>query len=125
VLEGECVVTLRNGDAITLQAGQMVIVPADGNSFGEVVNFNIQELVSHMLLIQGFSNPLSSTGLINDAIQQQLSHVADGTAGSFTILMVAGQGLDILGGNPSDFHLEVPVFINLTTQPISPTLPPP
>ncbi|MEY2465575.1 MAG: hypothetical protein QOD03_96 [Verrucomicrobiota bacterium] len=125
VLEGECVVTLRNGDAVTLHAGQMIIIAADGESHSEVMNFNIQQLIAHMLLIQGFSNPLSSMPLITDAIQQQLGDIASGAAGPFTIQLVVGQGLDIFGTNPSDFHLEVPSFINFTGQPMSPTIPSP
>ena len=121
VLEGQCLVTLRDGSTLTLNAGQMVIIPPDGNSFGlGVLNFNIQQLVDRLLLIQGFSNPLSSLPQINDAIQQQNAAIANGTAGPFATFDVVSAGLDLTGGTPPrDFPL-VPPVVDHTQLPMSP-----
>ena len=64
-LEGHVHVTLKNHLSITLKAGQMVVVPADGNEFGPALTFNLAELVGRLLLVNGFSNPLSSMPLIS------------------------------------------------------------
>ena len=119
-LEGQCLVTLRDGSTLTLNPGQFVVISPDGNSFGPgALTFNIQQLVSRLLLIQGFSNPLPSLPLINDAIQQQNAAIANGTAGPFAPFSEVTAGLDLTGqittgGNPS-------MFINYTQQPVSPT----
>jgi hypothetical protein len=121
VLEGQCLVTLRTGATLTLNAGQMVIIPADGNSFGKgTMNFNIQQLVARLLLVGGFSNPLSSLPLIEAAIQQQLADIANGTAGPFAGFDVVSDGLDLSGGNPPG-NPPGSLFIDLTRQPVSPT----
>src|SRR5882724_4957784 len=122
VLEGQCLVTLRNESTLTLNAGQMVIIPADGNSFGQgVMTFNIQQLVARLLLVQGFSNPLPSLPQINDAIQQQNADIANGTAGPFVSFDVASQGLDLTGGKPPSNFPPVSPIIDHTGLPISPT----
>jgi hypothetical protein len=121
VLEGQCQVTLRDNSTLALNAGQFVVIPPDGNSFGRgVLNFNIGQLVARLLLIQGFSNPLSSLPAINDAIQQQNAGIGSGAGGPFAPFDLVGDGLDLTGGN-------VPpgggpnLFINYTKQPVSPT----
>jgi len=121
VLEGRCQVTLRDNSTLGLEAGQCVIIPPDGNSFGRgVMNFNIGQLVSRLLLIQGFSNPLSSLPKINDAIQEQNTTIANGGGGPFAPFDVAAEGFDLTGGNlPSTFNPNL--FINVTLEPISPT----
>ena len=122
VLEGQCLVTLRNESTLTLNAGQMVIIPADGNSFGQgVMTFNIQQLVARLLLVQGFSNPLPSLPQINDAIQQQNTDIANGTAGPIVSFDVASQGLDLTGGKPPSNFPPVSPVIDHTGLPISPT----
>ncbi len=122
VLEGQCLVTLRNGATLTLNAGQFVVIPPDGNSFGGgALTFNIQQLVSRLLLIQGFSNPLPSMPLINDAIQQQNAAIANGTAGPFAPFNVVAAGLDLTGGTPPPNGGNPSMFINHTLEPVSPT----
>jgi hypothetical protein len=114
-------VTLRDGSTMTLNAGQFVIIPPDGNSFGRgVMNFNIGELVSRLLLIQGFSHPLASMPAINDAIQQQTTNFGNGLGGPIAPFDVVGEGLDLTGGNlPPASNPNL--FINYIQQPISPT----
>jgi hypothetical protein len=121
VLEGQCLVTLRDGSTMTLNAGQFVIIPPDGNSFGRgVMNFNIGELVSRLLLIQGFSHPLASMPAINDAIQQQTTNFGNGIGGPIAPFDVVGEGLDLTGGNlPPASNPNL--FINYIQQPLSPT----
>jgi hypothetical protein len=121
VLEGRCLVTLHDNSTLMLDAGQFVVIPPDGNSFGKgILNFNIQQLVSRLLLLQGFSHPLSSLPEINDAIQQQNTNIANGTGGPFAPFDVVAEGLDLTGGNlpPTSNSNQI---INFTQQPISPT----
>jgi hypothetical protein len=120
VLEGQCLVTLRNGSTLTLNAGQFVVIAPDGNSFGQgAQTFNIGQLVSRLLLVQGFSNPLSSLQLINDAIQQQNTAIANGTAGTLVSFDVAAAGFDLTGGHPPS--LPPNMFINHVQESVSPT----
>jgi len=122
VLEGQCVVTLRDGATLTLNAGEFVVIPPDGNSFGQgTQKFNIGELVARLSLIQGFSNPLPSLPLINDAIAQQNAAIANGTAGPFAPFGVAALGFDLTGGNPPPNPSNPSQFINHTQTPVSPT----
>ena len=97
VLEGEATVTLANGLSLDLKAGQMVIVPPDGDRFGPVVAVNLGELVYHLLLVVGFSHPLSSMPLIAEAIRLQDVQIADGTLDHFANLRFALYGLDVMG----------------------------
>jgi hypothetical protein len=123
-LEGRALVTRRDGSELTLHAGQMVVIPADGNSFGAVQTFNIQQLVSRLLLIQGFSNALSSMSLINDAIQQQIAEFGLGGGGSVANLLSVAEGLDVFGATgPSPPGFEPIIFTDLRNQFISPTKP--
>ena len=121
VLEGHCLVTLRDGSTLNLDAGQFVIIPPDGSSFGKgILNFNIGQLVSRLLLIQGFSNPLSSLPEIKEAIHEQYTSISNGTAPPIAPFNVVGDGLDLTGGNiPPTSNPNL--FINLTLTPISPT----
>ena len=89
----------------------MVTVRPDGNDFGPVEIVNLQNLVSHLLLVVGFSHPLSSMPLITAAVQQQQEQVTAGKLGAFTPGRVAGNGLDLITGNPESSDL--PKFINL------------
>lgn len=102
VLEGQGLVTLTNGLSVTLNAGQMVIVPPDGNSFGEVETFNLGQLVARLLLVTGFSLPLSSMPLIAAAIQLQNEQIAAGKVGPLVPVQIAGIGLDMTGKPGSD-----------------------
>jgi hypothetical protein len=97
VLEGEATVTLANGAPIDLKAGQMMIVPPDGDHFGPVVEVNLGQLVYHLLLVAGFSQPLSSMPLIAGAIRLQDAQIAAGTLNDFANLRFALYGLDVIG----------------------------
>jgi hypothetical protein len=99
VLEGHGKVTLRNGKFILLDQGQMVIVLPGGDDFGPVEEINLKQLADHLLLLNGFSHPVSSWPLILVAIGEQEVRIADGTAGRFAPLFVAGNGLDFFDGN--------------------------
>jgi len=121
VLEGRSMVTLKDNSTLELKAGQFVVIPPDGNSFGAgILYFNIGQLVSRLLLIQGFSHPLSSLPKINDAIQEQNTEIANGGGGPFAPFNVAAEGFDLTGGNlPPTSNPNL--FINYTQQPLSPT----
>jgi hypothetical protein len=122
VLEGNCLVTLRTEATVRLKAGQMIIIPPSEDSFGAgIMNFDIGQLVARLLLIQGFSNPLSSMSLINEAIQQQIADITNGRGGSFSGLGVVGEGLDLTGGNLAGHPPGGAPFINITLRSVSPT----
>jgi len=117
-LEGKVKVTLKNLLSVELQPGQMVVVSPDGNTFGPVLNFNLGRLLPHLLLIVGFSDPLSSLPLIQAASQGQNHEIAGGQGSDhFATLLMAEYGLDLT----PDSELQK---WNLPTQPqirISPT----
>jgi hypothetical protein len=94
-LEGKVKVTLKNNATVELKPGQMVIVPPDGDSFGPVLNFNLGRLLPHLLLVTGFSDPLSSLPLIQAAIQLQDQEIAGGQLDNFAPLLVVEYGLDL------------------------------
>ena len=93
-LEGKVEVTLRNGQSVRLKPGQMVIVSADGNAFSDVTNLNLGELASHLLLVMGFSNPLSSRSLIGAAIERQNQQIAAGDLAISMSWQEGAQGYD-------------------------------
>jgi hypothetical protein len=116
-LEGKVKVTLKNLLSIELKPGQMVIVSPDGTEFGPVMNFDLGRLLPHLLLVVGFSEPLSSLLLIQAAIQAQNQEIAGGGLDHLAPLLVAEYGLDLTPGSE-------PQPWNLPTQPqiyISPT----
>ncbi|MEY2465574.1 MAG: hypothetical protein QOD03_95 [Verrucomicrobiota bacterium] len=80
VLEGKGEVTLPNGKSVTLKAGQLVFILAGQTEFGPVLDINLAKLVGGSQLINGFSNPLSSLPLIQDAINQQNNLIQNGKA---------------------------------------------
>jgi hypothetical protein len=124
VLEGQGMVTLANGRSITLNAGEMVIVRPDGNEFGQVMIFNLARLVSRLLLVVGFSHPLSSLPLIAAAIQLQNEQIAAGKVDHLTPWQVAAKGLDIIAGESESINS--PEFLNFldhTRTPVSPSRP--
>lgn len=118
-LEGNVRVTLKNGLSMDLLAGQMVIVSPDGKSFGPLMTFNLGELVPHLLLVVGFSEPLPSQSLIDAAIQKQNQAIADGQLTDLVSLQTAFIGLDIIhrGGDGLSDLLN---SADMTVIPISP-----
>ena len=124
VLEGQAQVTLADGRSVTLNAGEMVIVQPDGNAFGPVERFNLESLVSRLLLVTGFSHPLSSTPLINAAIERQNAQSAAGSLGGFTPWRVAAPRLDLIGDDADDVGKFCPLCeCNRGRETVSPTKP--
>jgi hypothetical protein len=78
-LEGEVKVTLKNNLVIILKAGEMVVVPPDEESFRPIEVFNIEKTISRLVLVIGFSDPLSSLPLILAAAQKQNAEIINGT----------------------------------------------
>lgn len=102
VLEGKGKATLPNGKTVRLKEGQLVFVLPGQNVFGPLLDINLEKLVGGSLLVNGFSTPLSSQPLINDAIGRQKKTITNGgaedtgvTADSF----VWGNGLGAIDAN--------------------------
>jgi hypothetical protein len=91
LLEGKGKVTLPNGKSTALTAGQLVFVLPGQTTFGPVLEINLGKLVGGSLLINGFSTPLSSMPLIQNAINNQNKKLRDG-------------GLKDTGNPPDDFN---------------------
>lgn len=117
-LEGSVEVTLANGLSIKLKPGQMVIVSADGTGFGPVIDFDLGELASHLLLVVGFSQPLSSRSLIEAAIERQNQQISDGLVSISMSWGDVGVGLDItiLQMNDSQYYVD---FFNSVWNPLN------
>ncbi|HEY5040751.1 MAG TPA: FecR domain-containing protein [Verrucomicrobiae bacterium] len=95
-LEGLVKVTLKNGISIVLKAGQLIIVPPDGNELHDPEFFNLGKVISRLVLVVGFSQPLSSLPLILATIQQQQHDFADGTVEYVVDFNQAVFGLEIV-----------------------------
>ncbi len=89
VLEGIAQITYPNGDIRILEAGQMTyILPSesgalvrDGDPAGEpgpVFNFDLARLIEASRLLNGFSESLPSSPMIQQMIQRQQSRIASG-----------------------------------------------
>ena len=91
LLEGKGTVTLPNGKAVTLKAGQLVFVLPGQTEFGPVLTINLGKLVSGSQLVNGFSHPLSSLPLIQTAIDAQNKKLKNG-------------GLQDTGVTPENFN---------------------
>jgi hypothetical protein len=118
-LEGEVKVTLSDGRFVMLKAGEMVTVPPDENSFGPVETFSIEQAISSLLLVVGFSNPLSSLPLIKAAMQEQNARIADGTIKFVVPFNRVASGLDVIfrptdSGLPSLLQLSDRTILNLS-----------
>lgn len=98
-LEGEVKVTLKQGAFIVLQAGQMVVIPEGGTGFHDREVFSIERVVARLLLVVGFSQPLSSLPLVQAAIAAQNLEIAGGTLKSLISFNQAVFGLDIVFRN--------------------------
>jgi hypothetical protein len=122
-LEGHVLVTLKNGATVTLNAGQMVIVPADGNEFGPLMTVNLGQLLAHLLLVVGFSDPLSSLPLIEAAIQGQNQEIFGGKLDDIVSLQTAFDGLDIIFRASDGLPTTTLSEPDLTREPVSQTQP--
>ena len=78
VLEGRGTVTLPSGNTVSLKAGQLVFVLPGQTDFGPVLDINLGKLVGGSQLVNGFSHPLSSLSLIQEAIDQQNKKIRKG-----------------------------------------------
>jgi hypothetical protein len=121
VLEGEALVTLANGQTVQVGPGQTVSASADGNSFSPVMDVHLGQFASHLLLLRGFSTPLSSMPLIEAAIQLQNEQVASGKRKfNFQPLQTTGEGLELVLNKYPDISVTLSGN-DLTIIPISPT----
>jgi hypothetical protein len=91
LLEGHGTVTLPSGKTVKLKAGQLVFVLPGQNNFGPVLEINLGKLVGGSTLVNGFSHPLSSLPLIENAINNQNKELKNG-------------GLQDTGTTPENFN---------------------
>ena len=80
MLEGNGKATLPNGKTVRVKEGQLVFVLPGRNEFGPLLDINLEKLVAGSRLVNGFSTPLSSRTLINEAISKQKKKLAHGGA---------------------------------------------
>ncbi len=73
VLEGSAKVSLADGTARIIKAGQLIIVLPGGKIFGKQQSIDLAKLVAGSRLINGFSHDLPSLDLIKAAIAAQQS----------------------------------------------------
>jgi len=106
VLEGKGKAALPNGKTVRLKEGQLVFVLPGQNVFGPLLDINLEKLVGGSLLVNGFSTPLSSQTLINEAIGRQKKKLTNGgaedtgvTADSFVGGNGVGNGLGAIDDN--------------------------
>jgi hypothetical protein len=78
LLEGKGTVTLANGHSVNLTAGQLVFVLPGQTDFGHVLEINLGKLVAGSTLVNGFSTPLPSLSLIQNAINHQNQQLGNG-----------------------------------------------
>ena len=78
LLEGKGRVTLPGGKSVKLKAGQLVYVLPGGTSFSPVLDINLAKLVAGSQLVNGFTAPLPSFPLIQQAIATQKVAIASG-----------------------------------------------
>ena len=102
-LEGRGTVTLANGHSVTLSAGQLVYVPPGAQNFSPVFYFNLAQLAASSQLVNGFTEPLSSLPLIQQAVGDQHDALTFGNLSS--------------PGVPVDVYLFVPGGPGATTDP--------
>jgi hypothetical protein len=113
LLEGKGKITLPNGKSVTLTAGQEVFVLPGGTDFSQVLDINLDKLVSGSLLVNGFSHELSSRPLILVAIKGQDSKLASGAAADTGrppefFLPPAGSGNGLNALDPGTYHMAAP-----------------
>ena len=80
LLEGKGLVTLPNGETVSLKEGQMVYVQPGGKSFSRVLDINLEKLVNNSFLIKGYARQLPSLPAIQGAIHKQKVLLAGGEA---------------------------------------------
>lgn len=91
LLEGKGRITLPNGKARDLEAGDMIYVPAGAQSFGTIVKLDLEKLVNGSQLVNGFDTALPSMGDIRNEISKQRIAIISGTY-EVTGLLVGGVG---------------------------------
>lgn len=80
LLEGSGKVTLPSGKSVTLKAGQLIFILPGQTDFGPLLYINLAKLVGGSQLVNGFSHPLSSLPLIDQAIEKQKKDLDKGGA---------------------------------------------
>lgn len=78
LLEGKGTITLPNGKAQRLEAGDMVYVPAGAQDFGAVVKIDLGKLVNGSQLVNGFADQLPTMGDIRNEISKQRIAIISG-----------------------------------------------
>jgi hypothetical protein len=84
------------------------------------MDIHLGQFASRLLLLNGFSNPLSSMPLIEAAIQQQNADITAGKNFHFESVQTAGSGLELIFNQSDDISLLLSTH-DLTIMPISPT----
>jgi hypothetical protein len=110
LLEGHGTVTLPNGQSVALKAGQLVFVLPGHAGFSPVLEINLGKLVAGSNLVNGFSNPLSSLHLIQQAIDKQNNELKNGKVDTGVTPENFNQGPNNNGPNSIDnntFHNSV------------------
>jgi hypothetical protein len=85
--------------------------------------FNLQRLVTQLVLVVGFSQPLSSLPLIEAAIAQQNADIDDGKIPYLVPVDQADFGVDIVYKTSGPGILLSPETPDHTMVPVSPTHP--
>jgi FecR protein len=116
VLEGKGKVTLPGGKTAHLNAGQLIFVLPGQSTFGPKLDINLGKLVAGSQLVNGFSHPLSSLPLIQQAIGRQNKEIAKGRAQDTGITAnqiaggpLVGNGLDALDNHTYQSAVNTPL----------------
>ncbi len=87
VLEGKGKVQLPNGAFRILRAGQLVFVLPGSQSFGPLLNVNLEKLVRSARLVNGFKAKLPSLERIEVEVERQNKLIASGQAEDTKLLV--------------------------------------
>ena len=95
VAEGNGKVTLRDGRFIELKEGEMCVVSPDGESY-VLKEVDLRKIVPRLLLVSGFTHPLSSLPLIEAAIERQHAGMNGDSSGELLSSPFVTAELDLL-----------------------------
>src|SRR5438067_2849655 len=107
VLEGTARLFLPGqlGESVLVKAGQMIIMPSGAKKIPETVDVDIQQIMQSSLLITGFG-PLGSEQLIAFEQTRQSQQKTSGQLYE-TNLMIAGDGTNVILGDPNQVDVAV------------------
>ena len=125
VLEGKGKATLPNGKTARLKEGQLIFVLPGQNDFGPLLDINLGKLVGGSLLVNGFSTPLSSQSLINDAIRRQKHKLTGGGAEDTGVTADSFVGGNGVGNGPGAIDDNTYITLILPHYPPGSSPPPP